>query len=145
MTALMSTSGGLIVLYCNKAESDKKRDLWLMNLKDHVTSKWIPNSTYRSLIRYKYLKIRDQLRIYLFVCKSSHMITFKYNAYGRHATGIEPVKDREEVQKIMAVGQGTTDNTCTSQLQWVLGKRDFFDFNEAIPIATYIVLRKSEH
>ena len=133
MTAMMSTSGGLVVLYCNRAESDKKRDLWLMNLKDHVTTKWIPNSAYRSLIRYKYLKIMDQLRIYLFVCKSSHMITFKYNAYGRHATGIEPVTDRDEVQKILTVGHGTAHIACTSQLQRVLGKRNSFDFNEKIP------------
>ncbi len=133
MTALMNTSGGLGVLYCNRAESDKKRDLWLMNLKDHVTSKWVPNSTYRSLIRYKYTKIGNQLRIYLFVCKSSHMITFKYNVYGRHATGIESVTDREEVQRILDASQRTSLTLCSSQLQKVLGTRESFGMNEEIP------------
>ncbi len=45
LTALMSTSGGLGVLYCNRTGSDRKRDKWMMNMKDHVTTKWIPNAT----------------------------------------------------------------------------------------------------
>ncbi len=121
------------MLYCNRAESDKKRDLWLMNLKDHVTTKWIPNSIYRSLIRYKYLKITDQIRIYLFVCKSTHIVTFKYNAYGRHATGIEPVTNREEISQMVFAGKRTTITACTSQMKDILKNREYFLQNEEIP------------
>ena len=133
VTALMNTSGGLVVLYCNRAESDKKRDQWLMNMKDHVTKKWIPNSTYRSLIRYRYLKIMGQLRIYLFVCKSSHIVTFKYNAHGRHATGIEPLTHIEDISQMMCAGKGTTLRECTSQMKGILKTRESFCQNKEIP------------
>ncbi len=135
LTALMSTSGGLVVLYSNRGESDKRRDQWLMKLKDHVTTKWITNPIYRSLIQYKYMKTKEgQIRIYLFVSKSSSIVTFEYNAYGRHATGIEPMIDKEEVRKLLGdVRQGTTDAVCTSQLKELLGARRSFYHNEEIP------------
>ncbi len=133
LTALMSTSGGLVVLYSNRAESDKKRDQWLKNLKDHVTAHWIPNSTYRSMIQYKYMKKEGQLRIYTFVRKSKDLLTFEYNAYGRHATGIEPVTNREDLRAMLEDRYGTTDTVCTSQMQKLLGTRDSFDHNEEIP------------
>ncbi len=133
MTALMNTSGGLIVLYSNQSVSDKKRDVWLMKLEDHLTTNWIPKSTYRSLIHYKYLRTMDKLRMYWFVSKSSRLITFNYNAYARHAAGTEPVRDREDVQRILDIGQGTTHTVCTSQLQEILGTRESFGFNEEMP------------
>ncbi len=135
LTALMNTSGGLVVLYCNRAESDKRRDQRLMNMKDHVTTKWIPNSIYRSLIQYKYTKMNaGQIRIYLFVCKSSGLVTFEYNAYCRHATGIEPMIDRGEVRKLLdGVRDGATDAPCTSQMEELLLERYSFDYNEEIP------------
>ncbi len=96
-------------------------------------NKMDPKRHIRSLIRYKYLKILDQLRIYLFVSKSSRVVTFKYNAYTRHATGIEPVTDTGEITQILCAGKETTLTECTTQLKELLKTRESFHHNEEIP------------
>ncbi len=135
MTGLMNASGGLIVLHCSKPHSDKKRDHWLMDFKHHVTSKWIPNSLYRSLVIPRYRMIREQLLLVFFVSKSPTLVTFRNNAYCRHAAGVEPITDPEDIQKLQD-GRGETPNTHkpNSQLKRLLKGKGGFKLNDEIPL-----------
>ncbi len=135
ITGLMNESGGIIMLYCSKTHSDKKRDNWLMDFKNHVTSKWIPNSLYRSLVTPRCRSIAEQLVLLFFVSKSPNIVTFKNNAYCRHAAGIEPIICVEDNRKIMT---GRTETSSkrkpNSQLKRLLKGRKGFELDEEISV-----------
>ncbi len=135
MTGLMNASGGLVVLHCTKPHSDKKRDHWLMDFKHHVTSTWIPNRLYRSMVMARCQMIGKQLLLAFFVSKSPTHVTFKNNAYARHAAGIEPITDPEDIRKLM-VGRGEAHSKRrpNSQLKRLLKKRAGFRLNEEVPV-----------
>ncbi len=135
MTGLMNASGGLIVLHCSKPQSDKKRDNWLMDFKHHVTSKWIPNSVYRSLVFPRCKMIDGQLVLVFFVSKSPTLVTFKNNAYCRHAAGIEPITDVEHIQKVWEERREIcSKGKPKSQLKRLLRGRIGFKPNEKVPV-----------
>ncbi len=131
LTALMNTSSGIIVLHCDKQGSDK-RDRWLRKLKDDITTKWITSSAYWSLVRHKYTTIDDQLRLYMFVTKSEDLITFRYNAYLRHATSTESVKNNDEVSTILHGNKHV--HKAESQMKLILNGRESFVLDELIPV-----------
>ena len=133
-TAMMNTSGGLIVLYCSNPDSDKKWDHWIMGLESVLTNTWISQSTFQSLVRFQYLALEGQLRIYMFVCKHCHMLTFTYNAYARSATGITPIKDASRIQEMLQESySGHDEDSCASALKH-LTKDHPLQFNDPIPI-----------
>ncbi len=133
-TALMNTSGGLIVLYCTKPDSDQQRDRWLMGLESVLTNKWIPESTFQSLVRFQYLEIGDQLRIYMFVDKAPHVITFSYNAYGRQTTGIRSLRDATRVQQMLNEAHaGSSSVEWHPSMEKRLAKFQSFKINDPIP------------
>ncbi len=135
MTGLMNASGGLIFLHCRQPRTDKKRDRWLMDFKYHVTSKWIPSSLYRSLIMPRYRVINERLVMAFFVSKSPTLITFKNNAYYRHAAGIEPITDTDDIHKLFAGREETrVKRKPNSQLRRLLKGRRAFGLNEEIPV-----------
>ncbi len=134
-TAFMNTTGGLIVLYCNKPESDQQRDRWLMGFESVLINNWIPESTFQSLVRFQYLETSDQLRIYMFVGKVSCKVTFTYNAFGRQATGIRPIKDSKRVQTLL----DDTDNSsasveCHSMIKKLFAQEQSLKINDVIPV-----------
>ncbi len=133
-TAFMNTSGGLIVLYCNKPDSDQQRDRWLMGLESVLINNWIPESTFQSLVRFQYLEFGSQLRIYMFLGKAFHKVTFTYNAFGRQATGIRPIKDSTRIRQLL----DETDNSSASVgyhsvIKKLLAKEQSLKINDPIP------------
>ncbi len=136
MTGLMNASGGLVMLHCSKQRSDKKRDHWLMDFKHHVTSKWIPNSVYRSLVTLRCQMITDKLILAFCISKSPTLVTFKHNAYSRHASGIEPITDAEDIRKLIAGREETFSRRKKpkSQLKRLLKGRKGFKMNEEVPV-----------
>ena len=142
ISALMNTSGGLVLLYSNRPERDRQRDYWLMGF-ESVLNNWVPESLLQSLVRYRYQETDGQLRIYIFVSKSPCLVTFNFNAFGRCATGVRPIKDLHRVQEMLkeAASQYRTSGTeCSSQMNELLKDCHHFNINEPIP-ATY---RESE-
>ncbi len=137
ITALMNTSGGLIVLYCVNPHSDNKRDKWLMGLEDVLTMNWIPESTYQSLISVKYLTTQHQLRIYMFVCKSEHLITFSFNAFGRRVTGIRTITDPERIRGMLSDTSRSFDDTCMPRFGDPLDQCGTLEFKDPIPATLY--------
>ncbi len=138
ITALMNTSGGLVVLYCTKPDFDKQRDNWLMGLETVLTNNWIPESTFQTLIRFKYLETKDQFRIYIFVCKSQNLVTFSFNAFGRRATGKKPIMDEHRICKMLSESERTTchvDTKPKSSFADLLHERGSFQFKDPIPAA----------
>ena len=133
-TALMNTSGGLIVLYCKKPDSDQQRDKWLMGLESALVNNWIPESIVQSLIRFQYREIDEQLRVYMFVGKAPHVITFSYNAYGRHATCIRPIRDATRVQQMLCERPSSFSNVeWLSPMKKLLTKVQAFKVGDPIP------------
>ncbi len=134
-TAFMNTSGGLVVLYCNKPDSDQQRDRWLMGLESVLISNWIPESTFQSLIRFQYLEIGDQLRIYMFVGKASHKVTFTYNAFGRQATGIRPIKDAARIRQMLGETYNSSEAVkCHSAIKELLAEAQSLKVDDPIPV-----------
>ncbi len=133
LTALMNTSGGLIVLYSNTHNWDK-RDSWLRQLHNAITTKWMPRSTYGSLVRHKYWMQDDQLRIYMFVAKFKDVITFECNAYLRYATSTEAVTNSDEVRTLLDAGEHPNKDECKSQMEPLLKGRESFTLDEPVPV-----------
>ncbi len=134
ITALMNTSGGLIVLYCKQPDSDQQRDRWLMGLEDVLTHNWITVSTFQSLVRFRYLEMDGQLRIYIFVGKAQNIITFSYNAYGRQATGITPIRDAKRIQQMLNETQDDSSKVqCFSLVEQIRAKLKSFKIGDPIP------------
>ncbi len=103
LNALMNTSGGLILLHCGELPQniDKKRDRWLQAFQQHVTTHWIPGDLYMSLVHVQYKELLNLLYIVLIVDKSSELVTFSYNAYGRHAVGVMPITGAVKVKEMI--------------------------------------------
>ncbi len=136
----MNTSGGLILLYSNRPDSDRNRDKWIMGFESVLTNNWIPESLLQSLVRYRYFEIDGQLRIYIFVSQSQSLVTFNFHAFGRRATGVRPIKDRHRVQEMLNEAHGSTSaRECSSQIK-DLTEGGAFKINDPIPV-TY---RESE-
>ncbi len=133
-TAFMNTSSGLIVLFCPRPDSDQQRDRWVMGLEHVLMNRWIPKSSFQNLVRFKYLEEGYQLRIYMFVCKSPQVITFRYNAYVRQATFIRQMEDARRVQQMLN-GAHINHNSarCYSVVNKLLGKSQSFKLNDPIP------------
>ncbi len=135
VNALMNTSGGLILLHCGDPPLDKKRDEWLRNFKDHATKHWIPFQMYRLLISVKYKIIGGQFYLFLFVDKSAKLVTFSYNAYGRHAGGIKPITEEDDIKQMI---QRTNDSSPLekprSRLNDLLEKNYSFTLDESLPV-----------
>ncbi len=132
-TALMNTSGGLIVLYSNNPDSDKKRDHWIMGFESVLINNWIPESTFQSHVRFQYLEMGDQFRIYMFVCKVPHVITFTYNAYGRRAAGITPIRDGSRIEEMLTETRHIPEEDNYASALKHLTKDHPFYFNDPIP------------
>ncbi len=133
LTALMNTSGGLIVLYCNTQDWDK-RDSWLRQLHNAITTKWMPRSKYGSLVRHKYWMQDGQLRIYMFVTKSKDVITFECNAYLKYATSTEAVTNNDEVRTLLDAAGHPNKVECRSQIEPLLKGRESFTVDEPVPV-----------
>ncbi len=134
ITALMNTSGGLIVLYSNTPESDEKRDRWIMGFESYLMNNWIPDSLLQELVRYQYLETDDQLRIYVFVSKSPQLVTFDFHAFGRLATGVRPIRDLHRVQKMLNEPRtGTSRKRCASEMEKILTEGNVFWIGDKIP------------
>ncbi len=133
LTGLMNTSGGLVVLYCNTQDWDK-RDSWLRQLHNAITTKWMPRSKYGSLVRHKYWMQDGQLRIYMFVTKSKDVITFECNAYLRYATSTEAVTNNDEVRTLLDAREHPNKVECKSQMEQLLRERESFTLDESIPV-----------
>ncbi len=131
LTALMNTSGGLVVLYCNTQDSDK-RDSWLRQLHNAITRKWISRSDYWSLVRHKYWMQDGQLRIYMFVTKSKDVITFEYNGYLRFAASTEIIMNNDEVRTVL--DERPDPNQTESQMERLLNGRETFTLDQSIPV-----------
>ncbi len=134
LMALMNTSGGLIVLYCNTQDCTK-RDQWLSKLENSITSKWIPRSTYWSLVKYKYWKENGQLRIYMFVTKSKNIITYESKAFMRYSTKTEQAT-ANEVHELLNVSGHFNKPECKPQMKGLLKENEssFFLQGEKIPV-----------
>ena len=137
----MNTSGGLVLLYSNRPARDRKRDYWIMGFESDL-NKWVPESLLQSLVRYRYQETNSQLRIYIFVSKSPNLVTFNFNAYGRCATGIRPIKDLHRVQEMLneAALQHSSRMECSSQMNELLKDDQTFKINYCIPA----IYRESE-
>ncbi len=141
MTALMNASGGLILLYSNIPGSDKKRDRWVMDFESHLVNKWISESILQELVMYQYLEKDGRLCIYIFVCRSRHLVTFNFHAHGRLATGIRPIKDIHRIQQMMHEPHtSASGKACESEIGKILAEDHAFTIGDVIP-ATY---RESE-
>ena len=132
-TGLMNTSGGWIVLYCNTPYSDGQRDRWLMGLESVLINNWIPESTFQSLVRFQYLETDDELRIYMFVCKSPHKITFAYNAYSRQATGIRQIRDPTRIRHLLNEPHNRFNSEECNSPVTLLPKMESFQIDAPIP------------
>ncbi len=132
ISAFMNTSGGLILLYSNRPDSDRQRDKWMVGFESVLTNNWIPESLLQSLVRYQYLETEDQLRIYIFVSQSQSLVTFNFQAFGRSATGISPIKDSHRIQE-MVNETHTSGRECASQMT-ALAEGGEFKLNDPIPI-----------
>ncbi len=134
ISALMNTSGGLILLYSNTPDSDSKRDKWIMGLESVLINNWIPESLLQSLVRYRYLETDGQLRIYVFVSQSPCLVTFNYHAFGRCATGVRPIKDSHRVREMLKEAHTIgSESECLSQIN-KFKEGDSFKINDPIPV-----------
>ncbi len=130
----MNTSGGLILLYSNRPGSDRKRDKWIMGFESVLTNNWISESLLQSLVRYRYIEIESQLRIYMFVNRSQHLVTFNFHAFGRRATGVRPIKDWHRIQQMLnEADRSASGRECSSQMK-DLTKGEAFKLNDPIPV-----------
>ena len=141
ISALMNTVGGLILLYSNRPDSDRKRDKWLMGFESVLANNWIPESLLQSLIRYQCLETDGQLRIYIFVSKSPNLVTFNCYAFGRRATGVRPIKDSHRIQEMLdeSSRSSASGGECSSQMTDLLTE-GHFKVNDPIPV----IYRESE-
>ncbi len=114
----MNTAGGLILLYTNRPDSDRKRDYWIMGFESVLANNWISESLLQSLIRYRYLETDGHLRIYIFVSKAPSLVTFNFYAFGRRATGVRPIKDPHRIQEMLNESSHSSANggICLSQM-----------------------------
>ncbi len=141
ISALMNTVGGLILLYSNRPDSDRKRDKWLMGFESVLANNWISESLLQSLIRYRYLETDGQLRIYIFVSRSPNLVTFNFHAFGRRATGVRPIKDSHRIQEMLdeSSRSNASGGECSSQMTDLLTE-GHFKVNDPIPV----IYRESE-
>ncbi len=146
ITALMNTSGGLILLYHvynDKTEAhDKDRDKWIMGFEKLLLDNWIPESLMRPVVTYKYLYLREEgeLRIYIFVCRSRLLATFQFYAYSRLAASERKlhVNDFPRVQELLSEKCETDERygsqpRCESQMKSILKDGDDFSVDQPIP------------
>ncbi len=134
ISALMNTSGGLILLYSNTPDSDGKRDRWMMGFEFYLTNNWIPEQLLQELVSYQYLETESgQLRIYVFVSKSTSLVTFDFNAFGRLATGVRPIKDQMVLKLLNDSHNVNSERECESQLGNIPQKGNAFTIDDPIP------------
>ncbi len=134
ISALMNTSGGLILLYSSRPDSDRKRDKWMMGLEFFLTNNSIPESLLQSLVRYRYLETDGQLRIYVFVGQSPSVVIFHFYAFGRRTAGVGPIKDADRVRKMLNESHSSTSGSkCLSQMNELI-EGDAFKMDYPIPI-----------
>ncbi len=143
ITALMNTSGGLILLYHvykdkTEAHYDKDRDKWIMGFEKLLSDNWISESLLRPVIRYKYLYLEadGEFRIYIFVCRSRALSTFQFNAYSRLAASVRKfhVNDFPRVQELLDESHSTARvNRCRSQIKHILELTGTLKFGKSIP------------
>ncbi len=135
ISALMNTSGGLILLYSRTPDSDGKRDKWIMGFESVLTNKWISESLLQSLLRYRYIETDGKLRIYIFVSQSPCLVTFNFYAFGRRATGVRPIKDPHRVREMLKESHHIASATeCLSQMDQIR-EGDSFKVNDPIPVS----------
>ncbi len=147
ITALMNTSGGLVLLYHvysdktkGHANYNKDRDKWIMAFEKLLLDKWIPESLLRPVVRYKYLylKTEGELRIYIFVCRSQSLSTFQFNACSRLAASVREfhVNDFPIVRELLAKSHSAAHgNRCESQIVPLLKRTGSLEFDKNIPFA----------
>ena len=135
ISALMNTSGGLIVLYSNRPNFDRKRDYWIMSFESVLINNWISESLLHSLLRYQFTERNGQLRIYIFVSQSPYLITFNLYAFERRETGLRPIKDPHRVREMLKESIHSASSTeCLSQI-YEIEEYHSFRVNEPIPVA----------
>ncbi len=121
----MNTSGGLIVLICDKPDSDQQIDRWVMGFIQCVMNRGFLKSASQNLVRFKCLEKEDPPRIYIFICKSAEVITFSYNAYVREERFVWPMENASVVQQILNTAHSHHNNAkCSSVITKPLGKLD---------------------
>ncbi len=136
ISALMNTSGGLILLYSNTPDSDKDRDNWIQSF-EHFIDYWIPESLIRPVVRYKFLELDGKVRIYIFVCRSRNLVTFDFHAYSRLAASVRKLyaNDYPMVQELLnESGSSPRGLPCQSQMKTLLQEREAFTVDELLPV-----------
>ena len=141
MTALMNTSGGLILLYdCfndRKEEySDEDRDKWLRTFQEKLWLKWIPKSLFSSLVRYKYRFVNNEIRIYIFVCRSQSLSTLEFNACDRRGISVWRIYGNEPaaIEKILTNSDSSPPE---SQIKLIVKEKGWLDFGMEIRAKDY--------
>ncbi len=135
VTALMNTSGGLILLYSNTPDSERKRDRWIMGFGSHLANNWIPESLLQELLGYRSRETEGQVQIYIFVAKSPHLVTFDFHAFGRLTTGVRPIKELDRVRKMLNEPQSSPGrNGCGSEMKQILRSVHQFQIDDPIPV-----------
>ncbi len=131
---MMNTSGGLVLLYCRRPDSDKTWDMWINGFNTLLTN-WIPESNLQLLVRRQIDETDGQLRIYNFVIQSQILVTYNFWAFRRHGASVAPIRDPHTVQQVLyqSPHSGASEGECSSQLANLLQEGDIFKLNDIIP------------
>ncbi len=140
ITALMNTSGGLILLYHVYSEKDayddNRRDNWMQDFEKRLLD-YIPESLIRPVVRYRYLwpETCDEFRIYIFISRSRLLATFKFHARSRLGASVRKVhvNDFPSVQGWLHDSHSATSGVgCESQIKSTLEKGSDFQVGDKI-------------
>ena len=141
INGLMNTSGGWIILYCPQPVSFNDVDKWVMGFENILKQQWISASTWYHLIPpFQKLISEDQFRIYIYLCKSPHLVTFDFKAFEKQEASITAIKDERIIMKMFSEEHSSYHPTCISAFA---DKYGTFQFEESLS-APWFESRKLE-
>ncbi len=141
ITGLMNTSGGWIILYCLQPVYFNDVDKWVMGFEKIMKEQWISASTWNDLIPpFQKINYEDQFRIYIYVCKSPHLVSFDFKAFQKQEASTTAITDEGIIIKMLSEEQSSYYPTCISAFA---DKFSSFQFNESLP-APWFESRKLE-